>query len=448
MRGETFQSTNRRQMLQLHDRNVSEIWATTTRCLVQFYRGNEKAIGSMCSQTKSKQSYVGSEFSCIRLWNDTRRRRNVEIGFRWKDIFFVCKSIFNLNFIHILCVDVPNLVQTVSFYRDVLLNAVETMKQFIKRNNDLRLSIDNVFIRISRPVFRKVDDVFKDGLKTVQWDSKDLATYFAKVDKVTEMKGGYSLQFYFNGNFSSQTLNEVDDFFKNINEIKRRRIEAPFQYISKAKLVVIPDEPVQIDSLYNLNNAYRNKNGNWCTMTAIYQFFFSIFFSDVADKRIEIKSATAELATVEIINTFVQMIDVKTTDDNGQTLLQLPESSQKETNYREELRKPIDKFDWMSFQKISRQVFFHESERFNHRKRVTYFNTENRQMFEFTEYTNATNSSICRHDYNKFYRSNLIECLPLQYSKYQRTQSSCTVCLTCIMTVWMCSVISSQNVWM
>lgn len=144
------------------------------------------------------------------------------------------------------------------------------MKQLIKRNNDLRLSIDNVFIRISRPVFRKVDEVFKDGLKTVQWDSKDLATYFAKVDKVTEHESIFHYNFTLT-EFLSQTLTEVDDFFKNINEIKRRRIEAPFQYISKAKLVVIPEEPMQIDSLYNLNNAYRNKNGNW-TMTAIYLF--------------------------------------------------------------------------------------------------------------------------------------------------------------------------------
>ncbi len=88
----------------------------------------------------------------------------------------------------------------------------------------------------------------------------------------------------------------------------------------------------------------------------------------MADKIIEKKSAMAELATVEIINKFVQLIDVKDTDDNGVTLLQLPVSSQNDANYREELRKPIDKYDWISFQKVSRQVFFPESERFNYCK--------------------------------------------------------------------------------
>lgn len=62
------------------------------------------------------------------------------------------------------------------------------------------------------------------------------------------------------------------------------------------------------------------------------------------------------------------MTEVKDTDDDGQTLLQLPVESHNDSNFREELRKPIDKYDWMSFQKISRQVFFPESERFIHCK--------------------------------------------------------------------------------
>ncbi|KAG4073253.1 hypothetical protein HA402_008599 [Bradysia odoriphaga] len=227
-----------------------------------------------------------------------------------------------------LGLDIPSLAQTVCFYRDVLLNAVETLKQLIKRNNDLRSSVDNVFIRISRPIFRKLDDVFKEGLKTVQWDSKDLAEYFTEVDKV---------------------IHEVADFFTAISETKRRKIDASLHYISNAELVIIPDEPVPIENLYNLNNDYRSK----------------------IDKKIEEKSAMAELGTVEIINRFVQMIEVSDTDANGETLLQLPVSSQTDANYREELRKPIDKYDWLSFPKINRQVFFPESERFNHLFKVS-----------------------------------------------------------------------------
>lgn len=73
----------------------------------------------------------------------------------------------------------------------------------------------------------------------------------------------------------------------------------------------------------------------------------------------------AELATVEIINKFVKMIDVKDTDENGERLTQLSSTNQNDSNYREELRKPINKYDWLSFNKINRQVFFPESERFN-----------------------------------------------------------------------------------
>lgn len=74
----------------------------------------------------------------------------------------------------------------------------------------------------------------------------------------------------------------------------------------------------------------------------------------------------AETATVEIINKFVTMIEVSDTDENGERLLQLSCNLQDDSNFREELRKPIDKFDWLAFNKISRQVFFPESERFNH----------------------------------------------------------------------------------
>lgn len=76
----------------------------------------------------------------------------------------------------------------------------------------------------------------------------------------------------------------------------------------------------------------------------------------------------AEEATVKIINKFVQIIEVKTTDEKGVSLLQLPPSAQNNANYRDELRKPIDKYDWMAFDKISRPVFFPESERFTHCK--------------------------------------------------------------------------------
>lgn len=95
---------------------------------------------------------------------------------------------------------------------------------------------------------------------------------------------------------------------------------------------------------------------------------FKHFTRFAADKKIEAKSAMAELGTVQIINKFVEMIEVKDTDENGKTILQLPTSSQNDANFREELRKPIDKFDWMSFPKINRQVFFPESERFTHCK--------------------------------------------------------------------------------
>lgn len=102
----------------------------------------------------------------------------------WTFFSFICHKHIRSESNRIFLLEIPNLVHTVSFYRDVLLNAVETLKQLIKRNNELRMSIDNVFIKISRPIFRKLDLVFKEGLKRVQWDTRDLATYFGEAEQV------------------------------------------------------------------------------------------------------------------------------------------------------------------------------------------------------------------------------------------------------------------------
>lgn len=66
-------------------------------------------------------------------------------------------------------------------------------------------------------------------------------------------------------NSTRQALGEVEDFFKSVNEIKRKEIEAPFHYICNTELVIIPEEPVSTDQLYDLNNTYRNKIGNSST---------------------------------------------------------------------------------------------------------------------------------------------------------------------------------------
>lgn len=69
----------------------------------------------------------------------------------------------------------------------------------------------------------------------------------------------------------------------------------------------------------------------------------------------------AEKATIELINLFVEMADIAPVDIKGNRVFRLPESEINETNWREELKMPVDKYDWINFEKIFQPVFIHSA---------------------------------------------------------------------------------------
>lgn len=76
------------------------------------------------------------------------------------------------------------------------------------------------------------------------------------------------------------------------------------------------------------------------------------------------KSLAAEKATVELINKYVEQANIGPTNRKGQRQFQLPLEEQTPENRRKEEVLPIDKYDWMSFEKINRPVaIINESER-------------------------------------------------------------------------------------
>lgn len=69
----------------------------------------------------------------------------------------------------------------------------------------------------------------------------------------------------------------------------------------------------------------------------------------------------AEKATIELINLFVEMADIAPVDIKGNRVFRLPESEINETNWREELKMPVDKYDWINFEKIFQPVFIYSA---------------------------------------------------------------------------------------
>lgn len=73
---------------------------------------------------------------------------------------------------------------------------------------------------------------------------------------------------------------------------------------------------------------------------------------------------SAENATVELINKFVSRCAIKELSRKGIRQFQLPLGEQTDENRRTEELLPIDKFDWLSFEKVFRPIGVHaDSER-------------------------------------------------------------------------------------
>lgn len=85
------------------------------------------------------------------------------------------------------------------------------------------------------------------------------------------------------------------------------------------------------------------------------------------------RSQMAEVATIELINKYVQSIEVNSVDERGNRVYMLPLNEINNLNRRTEEAMPIDKYDWLSFEKIFHPVMVYpESEKSHHCK--FYFN--------------------------------------------------------------------------
>lgn len=117
-------------------------------------------------------------------------------------------------------------------------------------------------------------------------------------------------------------------------DIKSERIESLYAQIAALNLVYLPREPISVYELYDLNVQHRKE----------------------VEKVIQQKSITAEIATVELINKYVDSISISQYNRKGVWQFQLPKDQINVENWRREEVKPLDKFDWISFDRVIRPV--------------------------------------------------------------------------------------------
>ena len=218
-----------------------------------------------------------------------------------------------------LNLQVPESAQILTYCKQKIIDAFESAKQCVKRNNQLKLSIKPEFIPLMRTQLIELDHQFSPGLSTVTWLAQNLTEYFEQLDVF---------------------LSRMERFIKEATDISNARIDEILVNISETVLVFIPAESVAATEFYDLNVKHRQK----------------------VEKRLEVKNKSVEKAAVELINMFVEKINVPEYDDRGKRKFQLPAEMITEENRRSEEQKPIDKYDWISFEKLYKPVAYSEGE--------------------------------------------------------------------------------------
>jgi dynein heavy chain, axonemal len=116
--------------------------------------------------------------------------------------------------------------------------------------------------------------------------------------------------------------------------------------IEMEPLVYLPSEPIEPVEFYDLNNKHRQDIGKHTTVTDAQAATITGIIS--IEQRINQKSKAIERAVVEMINRFVDVIEVADVDEQGNRKFQLPPTE----DGRAEQNLPIDKYDWITFGKV------------------------------------------------------------------------------------------------
>ncbi|XP_062548437.1 dynein axonemal heavy chain 8 [Armigeres subalbatus] len=217
----------------------------------------------------------------------------------------------------------PDFAVLLVLQKENLYNAYERVKDLLKRNNEVRLQIPIIFLPLMRTMLIRLERIFLPGLTVVTWMSMNLKDYINQVDQVLTM---------------------VEQFVKEVNDIREARIEDVLHSFANTDLIVLPTDAITAVQFSDMNVKYRQ----------------------TIEKYLEKKSQAMEKATIELINKFVENIEVAVFDEKGNRKFQLPLDQITDENRRREEVLPIDKYDWISFDKIYKALAYPSPEM--HRK--------------------------------------------------------------------------------
>lgn len=125
---------------------------------------------------------------------------------------------------------------------DRLSNYCNITEELANRNNRLRKSIPPKFIPLMRPQLIELEKCYAPALSEITWLSLSIESYFDKIKK---------------------TLDKIEAFLKMITDIDYSRITQNLLAIQNTELIVLPDDAVSPDKLWEMNARYRKKVGTF-----------------------------------------------------------------------------------------------------------------------------------------------------------------------------------------
>lgn len=218
-----------------------------------------------------------------------------------------------------LKLDVPESAQILAYCKYHIINAHNKISELIRRNENLRRSIYPMFVPMMRIHLIKLEHAFAPALSSITWLKQNHDDYFSKVSAV---------------------LLDIECFVKEVSDINDAQIEVTLGSIAQMSLVYLPQNTVTHDELKELNTKHRQ----------------------MIEKKIESKSLAAEKAAVDLINKFVSKTDIPDYDDSGK--FQMPQDKIRDNRELKRIEdfKPINKYDWLSFDKIHMAVGYPSEE--------------------------------------------------------------------------------------
>ncbi|KAL1516507.1 hypothetical protein ABEB36_000416 [Hypothenemus hampei] len=180
---------------------------------------------------------------------------------------YISEVIREAEYMYKLELEVADVGQVLVFCKEKLLNSREIVKALIERNDKIRLTIPHLFLPMMRVQLLKMENVFMPGFATITWTSTKIPEFCKDV---------------------TGTLDYIEMFVKEIRDIKEARIDEVLETIAMTCLVFLPNEPIAPTEFLQENFKYGQE----------------------IVKELKLKSATIESCVKELINKFLNLIEL------------------------------------------------------------------------------------------------------------------------------------------